>query len=95
MARIERGVGLGGVLVRVLAVLFLLIGLTLAIGGGWLLSLGGSFYYLLAGLGLIASAVRSKLRASFRRRRAPTHAHTAKATPSTPSIVVGCAPSRS
>src|SRR5690606_23857780 len=28
-----------------------------AIGGVWLLSLGGSFYYLLAGLGLIASGV--------------------------------------
>lgn len=57
MARIERGVGPGGVLVRLLAVLLILIGLVLAIGGGWLLSLGGSFYYLLAGLGLIASGV--------------------------------------
>src|SRR5690606_12788739 len=57
MARIERGAGAGAVLVRVLAVLFLLIGLTLTIGGAWLLSLGGSFYYLLAGLGLIASGV--------------------------------------
>jgi quinoprotein glucose dehydrogenase len=34
-----------------------LIGLALAVGGAWLLSLGGSFYYLLAGLGLIASGV--------------------------------------
>ncbi|HYC97607.1 membrane-bound PQQ-dependent dehydrogenase, glucose/quinate/shikimate family [Brevundimonas sp.] len=55
MARIERGVGFGGLLVRVLAALLILIGLVLAIGGGWLLSLGGSFYYLPAGLGLIAS----------------------------------------
>ncbi|CAN7369757.1 membrane-bound PQQ-dependent dehydrogenase, glucose/quinate/shikimate family [Brevundimonas sp. LjRoot202] len=57
MARIEKGVGLGGVAVRILAILLILIGLVLAIGGGWLLSLGGSFYYLLAGLGLIASGV--------------------------------------
>lgn len=57
MARIERGVGLGGIAVRIFAVLLILIGLVLAIGGGWLLSLGGSFYYLLAGLGLIASGV--------------------------------------
>jgi quinoprotein glucose dehydrogenase len=57
MARIERDAGLGGVAVRTFAVLLILIGLVLAIGGGWLLSLGGSFYYLLAGLGLIASGV--------------------------------------
>src|SRR5687768_169149 len=57
MARIERGGGPGGVAVRILAVGLALIGLVLAIGGGWLLSLGGSFYYLLAGLGLIASGV--------------------------------------
>ena len=57
MARIERGVGFGGVAVRVLGVLLIGIGLVLAIGGGWLLSLGGSFYYLLAGLGLVASGV--------------------------------------
>ncbi|HYD28066.1 membrane-bound PQQ-dependent dehydrogenase, glucose/quinate/shikimate family [Brevundimonas sp.] len=55
MTRIERGAGFGGLLVRILAVLLILIGLVLAIGGGWLISLGGSFYYLLAGLGLIAS----------------------------------------
>ncbi len=37
--------------------LLALIGLVLTIGGVWLLSLGGSVYYLLAGLGLIASGV--------------------------------------
>ena len=37
--------------------LFVLIGLALAIGGAWLLLLGGSAYYLLAGLGLAASGV--------------------------------------
>jgi len=57
MARIERGVGLGGVAVRVLATVLALIGLALTIGGGWLLALGGSPYYLLAGLGLVASGV--------------------------------------
>ncbi len=35
----------------------LLIGLVLAIGGGWLIALRGSPYYLLAGLGLILSGV--------------------------------------
>ncbi|HYC73365.1 PQQ-binding-like beta-propeller repeat protein, partial [Brevundimonas sp.] len=57
MARIERGVGPGGWAVRMLAVLLILVGAVLTIGGGWLISLGGSFYYLLAGLGLIASGV--------------------------------------
>ena len=57
MARIERGVSLGGWVVRALAVLLILIGLVLGVGGVRLLSLGGSFYYLLAGLGLIASGV--------------------------------------
>ncbi|MDI6623601.1 MAG: membrane-bound PQQ-dependent dehydrogenase, glucose/quinate/shikimate family, partial [Brevundimonas sp.] len=57
MARIEKGVGLGGVAVRILAAVLALIGLVLAVGGVWLLSLGGSPYYLLAGLGLVASGV--------------------------------------
>jgi quinoprotein glucose dehydrogenase len=33
----------------------IVIGLVLAVGGAWLISLGGSFYYLPAGLGLIIS----------------------------------------
>jgi quinoprotein glucose dehydrogenase len=37
--------------------LLALIGLVLLIGGAWLAALGGSIYYLLAGLGLVASAV--------------------------------------
>ncbi|MCS6627481.1 membrane-bound PQQ-dependent dehydrogenase, glucose/quinate/shikimate family [Roseibacterium beibuensis] len=57
MARVERSAGFGGVAVRVLAAVFLLIGVVLAIGGVWLLSLGGSFYYALAGLGLIVSGL--------------------------------------
>jgi quinoprotein glucose dehydrogenase len=35
---------------------FALIGITLTIGGAWLLILGGSIYYLIAGIALLASA---------------------------------------
>jgi quinoprotein glucose dehydrogenase len=35
----------------------LICGLVIAIGGGWLIALGGSFYYLPAGLGLLLSGV--------------------------------------
>jgi len=49
--------GLAGGLIMALGVIFALIGLTLTIGGGWLIGLGGSWYYLLAGLGLLASGV--------------------------------------
>lgn len=45
--------GWGGI---VLGLLFGLIGLWLAGGGGWLLKLGGSPYYLLAGLGCLVAA---------------------------------------
>jgi quinoprotein glucose dehydrogenase len=44
-------------LVLILGGLLALIGLALAIGGAWLAALGGSIYYLLAGIGLIASGV--------------------------------------
>ena len=37
--------------------LLALVGAVLAVGGAWLAILGGSFYYLLAGLGLIASGI--------------------------------------
>lgn len=37
----------------VTGIVFLLIGLVLAVGGAWLAAVGGSFYYLLAGLGLL------------------------------------------
>lgn len=43
---------------------FALLGLLLTIGGGWLLSLGGSIYYLAAGLVLLAIAVLIWLRDS-------------------------------
>ncbi|RZJ18783.1 MAG: membrane-bound PQQ-dependent dehydrogenase, glucose/quinate/shikimate family [Brevundimonas sp.] len=57
ISRGYRGVerGSGGIAALVLGVLFILIGLVLTVGGGWLIVLGGSAYYLLAGLGLIAS----------------------------------------
>ncbi|WP_082483549.1 membrane-bound PQQ-dependent dehydrogenase, glucose/quinate/shikimate family [Rubellimicrobium mesophilum] len=42
-------------LVQALGVILALIGLVLAVGGAWLVALGGSWYYLLAGLGLILS----------------------------------------
>jgi len=39
----------------ILGVVMLLIGLTLALGGGWLIVLGGSWYYLIAGVGVMLS----------------------------------------
>jgi quinoprotein glucose dehydrogenase len=45
----------GGWTAVVLGIVLALIGLVLAIGGAWLAALGGSAYYVLAGLGLLAS----------------------------------------
>ena len=42
---------------KLFALILLLLGLTLAAGGGWLAVLGGNWYYVLAGIGLIISAV--------------------------------------
>ncbi len=53
--RTVRGPGVWAV--RLLGGVLALVGLILAIGGGWLLALGGSPYYLPAGLGLIVSGV--------------------------------------
>ena len=47
----------GSALLLVLALLIGLAGLGLVVAGGWLIALGGSWYYLLAGLGLIATAL--------------------------------------
>ncbi len=55
MARFDRNDTFSLVGVRILAALFFVIGLVLVVGGGGLLSLGGSAYYLLAGAGLVAS----------------------------------------
>lgn len=49
--------GLAGGLIVALGLLLLLIGIILAGGGVRLISLGGSWYYLLAGIGLILSGV--------------------------------------
>ena len=43
--------------VRIFAAILALIGAILAVGGTWLATLGGSPYYLLAGIGLIVSGV--------------------------------------
>ena len=42
---------------RVFAIVLILIGLTLAVGGVRLVSLGGSFYYVIAGIAVLASGV--------------------------------------
>ncbi|XAH25005.1 membrane-bound PQQ-dependent dehydrogenase, glucose/quinate/shikimate family [Xylophilus sp. GW821-FHT01B05] len=42
---------------RLGGIVFVLLGLALAAGGAWLAALGGSWYYLLAGLGALASGV--------------------------------------
>ncbi|SMF08243.1 quinoprotein glucose dehydrogenase [Xaviernesmea oryzae] len=43
--------------IKITAILFTLIGLALAVGGGQLLLLGGSAYYLVCGLGFILTAI--------------------------------------
>lgn len=42
---------------RIFSAILLLVGSILALGGGRLVTLGGSFYYLIAGMTLIASAI--------------------------------------
>src|SRR3546814_5209194 len=42
----------------VLGAIILLLGLVLAVGGGYLAVLGGSWYYVLAGTGLVVSGVQ-------------------------------------
>ncbi|PWG03042.1 membrane-bound PQQ-dependent dehydrogenase, glucose/quinate/shikimate family [Sphingosinicella humi] len=42
-------------IIVLLGALFALIGVVLAVGGAWLAAIGGSLYYLLAGLGLVVS----------------------------------------
>jgi quinoprotein glucose dehydrogenase len=41
----------------VLGAVMLIIGIVLAIGGGWLIASGGSFYYLPVGISLIVAGV--------------------------------------
>lgn len=42
---------------KIFALIVALFGLALAAGGLWLITLGGSWYYLLAGAGMLASGV--------------------------------------
>ncbi|MFV0368301.1 MAG: membrane-bound PQQ-dependent dehydrogenase, glucose/quinate/shikimate family [Hyphomicrobiaceae bacterium] len=44
--------------VRLLGIVLLLIGLPLLVGGAYLVSLGGSWYYVLAGIGIAVAGVR-------------------------------------
>ena len=53
MTRMSRS----GPLLLITGGVFVLLGLALAVGGAYLLMLGGSFYYLLAGLGMAATGV--------------------------------------
>jgi hypothetical protein len=55
MPKHHRQTGFGGVAVRALGLLLLLIGVVLIGGGAWLLALGGSAYYLVAGIALVIS----------------------------------------
>ena len=55
----------------ILALVMALIGIVLTIGGVWLAALGGSIYYLIAGLALLASAwflIRGRLLGGLRLR---------------------------
>ncbi|MHB0775861.1 glucose dehydrogenase [Halomonas sp. WWR20] len=47
--------GTGGWILLVFAVVLVVLGLILAAGGAWLVTLEGSWYYLIAGIGLIFS----------------------------------------
>jgi len=49
--------GIGHWLTVALGVVVLIFGLPILAGGLWLISLGGSWYYLFAGIGLVASGV--------------------------------------
>lgn len=44
-------------ILMVYAVILVLLGLPLLIGGAWLVALGGSVYYIIAGIGLIAAGI--------------------------------------
>ncbi len=64
MARVERGSGVGRLLIRILALVIGLIGVVLVIGGAQLAMLGGSFYYLITGLLMVISGILLFLRRS-------------------------------
>ena len=43
--------------VRITGIVYVLIGLALAAGGIWLVTLGGSLYYVFAGVGIVITGV--------------------------------------
>ena len=49
------GTSIGAIYTTFIGIIVLALGLVLAAGGVWLISLGGSWYYAIAGMGLIAS----------------------------------------
>ena len=57
MPRWTTPASLGGWLTLLLGIVLAVIGVVLTVGGAQLMMLGGSWYYLLAGLGLIVSFI--------------------------------------
>lgn len=57
MTRRETSRGVGGWTLAVYGFIMALLGVVIGAGGAWLVALGGSFYYLLAGIGLLISGV--------------------------------------
>ncbi|WP_010629895.1 membrane-bound PQQ-dependent dehydrogenase, glucose/quinate/shikimate family [Halomonas sp. KM-1] len=53
--------GAAGWAVTVFAIVLLLLGLAMSLGGAYLIYLGGTFYFLLAGIGTLVAAVMLKL----------------------------------
>ncbi|MGE0233591.1 MAG: hypothetical protein AB7S46_17595, partial [Flavobacteriaceae bacterium] len=49
--------GAGYWFILAVAILLILLGLVIGAGGAWLMSLGGSWYYLIAGIGLLLSGI--------------------------------------
>ncbi|MBL4835101.1 MAG: glucose dehydrogenase [Pseudomonas sp.] len=49
--------GVGYWLLKALALIIVLFGITMAAGGIWLIALGGSWYYLLAGVGMLVAGI--------------------------------------
>lgn len=65
MAAYSASHGFGYWLLKIFAVVVALFGLAMAAGGVWLIILGGSWYYLIAGTGmLLAGVLLFKLRTS-------------------------------
>ena len=57
MLQSRMSTGRRSIYVFVIAAVISLIGAVLGVGGGWLAALGGSWYYLIAGISLVASGV--------------------------------------